>query len=150
MPFQGVIPPVITPHQADGTIDENRFRTSLRAPDCQGRAGCRCRRHNGENTTRIPREERLRLIALGSRSCCRTNSVFCRLWRAAHFGVCRLRRSRAHRRSRWTSGECTCLFYSDTVGVGDACADSGSCRRFADYALQLSRTHRRNDGCRIP
>ena len=65
MPFQGVIPPVITPHQADGTIDETAFAQVLEHLIAKGVQGVVVGGTTGEYYAHS-REERLRLIALGA------------------------------------------------------------------------------------
>ena len=65
MPFQGVIPPVITPHHEDGTINEPAFAQVLEHLIAEGVHGAIVGGTTGEYYAHS-RDERLRLIALGA------------------------------------------------------------------------------------
>ena len=65
MPFQGVIPPVITPHHEDGTINETAFAQVLEHLIAEGVHGAIVGGTTGEYYAHS-RDERLRLIALGA------------------------------------------------------------------------------------
>ena len=65
MPFQGVMPPVLTPHDASGAIDEAAFAEVLENLIAKGVHGAVIGGTTGEYYAHS-REERFRLIALGA------------------------------------------------------------------------------------
>src|SRR5215469_9839910 len=149
MSFRGVIPPVITPFHADGSIDREGFVAVLEHLIGAGVHAIVIGGTTGEYYAQS-RDERVALLELASatakgRAPLIAGTGAIRTEDCIDYAlVARDSRVRRHPDRR------TLLCGADAGGIGRPCFGDRPCGRHADHALQLSGPHRHAYGPGIP